>query len=113
MNAGAMGGWMLDVVESVRFATLDGNVIEASSAELEVGYRHCRELKTAIALDAVLKSTAIGQSETALREAIDVYQSKRKEQAPNPPFFYFHEALDKHADAHDARARRSRRRRPL
>ncbi|MBT3481479.1 MAG: UDP-N-acetylmuramate dehydrogenase [Opitutales bacterium] len=85
MNAGAMGGWMFDVVESVRFATLDGNVIEASSAELEVGYRHCRELKTAIALDAVLKSTAIGQSETALREAIDVYQSKRKESQPREP----------------------------
>ena len=85
MNAGAMGGWMFDVVESVRFATLEGDVIEANTTDLEVGYRHCLELKTAIALDAVLKSTAVGQSEAALREAIDVYQSKRKESQPREP----------------------------
>lgn len=85
MNAGAMGGWMFDVVESVRFATLDGRVIEAKASELEVGYRHCRELETAIALDAVLRSTAIGRSEAALRETIDVYQSKRKETQPREP----------------------------
>ena len=85
MNAGAMGGWMFDVVESVRFATLEGDVIEAKTTDLEVGYRHCLELKTAIALDAVLKSTAVGQSEVALRAAIDVYQSKRKESQPREP----------------------------
>lgn len=85
MNAGAMGGWMFDVVESVRFLTMDGVVIEAKPDELEVGYRHCRELESAIALDAVLKPTSIGASEAALRKAIDVYQSKRKESQPREP----------------------------
>ncbi len=85
MNAGAMGGWMFDVVESVRFVTLDGRLMEADATELSVGYRHCRELESAIALDAVLAAKAVGQEETELRKAIDVYQSKRKESQPREP----------------------------
>lgn len=85
MNAGAMGGWMFDVVKSIRFVTLDGLLKEADASELSVGYRHCRELEGAIALDAVLKAKAVGQKETELRKAIDVYQSKRKESQPREP----------------------------
>lgn len=85
MNAGAMGGWMFDVVKSVRFAKRDGTVVEAVSADLSIGYRHCRELEDAIALDAVLAAKAIGQAETELRKTIDVYQSKRKESQPREP----------------------------
>jgi len=85
MNAGAMGGWMFDVVESVRYLTLEGTIVEAKASELEVAYRRCSELETALALDAVLKPTSVGASEAALREAIDVYQSKRKESQPREP----------------------------
>ncbi len=85
MNAGAMGGWMFDVVKSVRFAHLDGTLVEANASELSVGYRHCRELKGAIALDAVLVASSVGQKEVELRKAIDVYQSKRKESQPREP----------------------------
>lgn len=85
MNAGAMGAWIFDVVKSVRFVTLDGTVIEAKASDLEVGYRHCRELENAIALDAVLTSTAVGRSEVALRETIGVYQSKRRKSQPREP----------------------------
>ncbi len=85
MNAGAMGGWMFDVVKSVRFVTLDGIIREANADELNVGYRHCRELEGAIALDAVLSANSVGQEEAELRKAIDVYQSKRKESQPREP----------------------------
>ena len=85
MNAGAMGGWMFDVVKSVRFVNLDGTLVEANVKELSVGYRHCQELEGAIALDAVLVASAVGQKEVELRKAIDVYQSKRKESQPREP----------------------------
>ncbi len=85
MNAGAMGGWMFDIVKSVRYVTLDGDLVEASASELSVGYRHCRELESAIAIDAVLTPKAVGRDEAELRRAIDVYQSKRKESQPREP----------------------------
>ncbi len=85
MNAGAMGGWMFDVVKSVRYLTMDGVLVEANADELSVGYRHCEELKTAVALDVVLASKAVGRDEADLRRQIDVYQSKRKESQPREP----------------------------
>ena len=85
MNAGAMGGWIFDLVSSVRFAKLDGSIVEANAEELTVGYRHCRELENAIAIDVVMDSKATGRSEMDLRRAIDVYQSKRKESQPREP----------------------------
>ena len=85
MNAGAMGGWIFDLVSSVRFAKLDGSIVEAKAEDLTVGYRHCRELENSIAIDVVMQSKASGQKETDLRRAIDVYQSKRKESQPREP----------------------------
>ena len=85
MNAGAMGGWIFDLVSSVRFAKLDGSVVEANAEDLTVGYRHCRELEGSIAIDVVMRSKASGQNELDLRRAIDVYQSKRKESQPREP----------------------------
>ena len=54
MNAGAMGGEMFRVVESVRLMDLTGQVRERAASELEVAYRNCPTLKTHIALGAVL-----------------------------------------------------------
>jgi len=85
MNAGAMGGWMFDVVKRVRFVTLEGELVDSKSEDLTVGYRHCLELEGAIALDAVLSAKAVGREEAELRKAIDVYQSKRKESQPREP----------------------------
>lgn len=85
MNAGAMGGWIFDLVSRVRFAKLDGSIVEASAEELTVGYRHCRELEESIAIDVVMESKASGRDELELRRAIDVYQSKRKESQPREP----------------------------
>ena len=50
MNAGAMGGAMFDVVESVRLMDFAGNVHERAAVELAAAYRSCPMLKTHIAL---------------------------------------------------------------
>ena len=40
MNAGAYGGEMKDVLVSVRYLTAEGEVVQASAAELDLSYRH-------------------------------------------------------------------------
>ena len=50
MNAGAMGGAMFDVVESIRFMDAAGNVGEKTVSELSAQYRSCSFLKNHIAL---------------------------------------------------------------
>ncbi|MBD5780724.1 UDP-N-acetylmuramate dehydrogenase [Pelagicoccus sp. NFK12] len=85
MNAGAMGGWVFDVVESVRYVTLAGQILEAQKGDLEFGYRFCRELETAIAIDAVFVSKRCGGVQSEIRRTIDTYQNKRKESQPREP----------------------------
>ena len=60
MNAGAMGGWIFDLVSSGA-AKLDGSIVEAKAEDLTVGYRHCLELENSIAIDVVMQSKAFGQ----------------------------------------------------
>ena len=84
MNAGAMGGWMFDVVEAVQLMTLEGEFKTLAKAEMHVDYRHCAELHHAIALGAVLRPAA--QSESAkISRQIDVYRRKRHESQPREP----------------------------
>ena len=40
MNAGAYGGEMKDVLQSVRYLTQDGDIMEAEAAALDLSYRH-------------------------------------------------------------------------
>jgi len=70
MNAGAMGGELFDVVETVRFMDLAGEVIEMPADSIEVVYRDCPLLNNKIALGAVLK----GEPDTA--EAIAARMSE-------------------------------------
>lgn len=56
MNAGAMGGAIFDVVESVRVMDYEGRVREAAPAELQVTYRNCAGLRRHVALGAVLRA---------------------------------------------------------
>ena len=84
MNAGAMGGWMFDVVEEVRLMTMQGGIRTMRKAEMHVDYRHCAELHEAIALGAWLRPAASGES-TDIRRQIDVYQKKRVESQPREP----------------------------
>jgi UDP-N-acetylenolpyruvoylglucosamine reductase len=84
MNAGAMGGWMFDVVEEVQLMGFDGAVRTVPRAALHATYRHCAELDEAIALGALLRPVASGES-TDIRRQVDVYQKKRVESQPREP----------------------------
>lgn len=54
MNAGAMGGEIFNVVESVRLMDFSGKAREMSPTEMSIAYRSCATLKTHIAIAAVL-----------------------------------------------------------
>ena len=84
MNAGAMGGWMFDVVEEVQLMTLAGEVRVMKKAAMHVDYRHCAELEDAIALGAWLRPAASAEAND-IRRQIDVYQKKRVESQPREP----------------------------
>jgi len=83
MNAGAMGGAMFEVVESVRLMSFDGNVREQAARELTPAYRSCPALKTHIALAAVL----CGQpgSREAIEQRMNEYRRKRWKSQPAAP----------------------------
>lgn len=84
MNAGAMGGWMFDVVEAVEILTTAGERVVMSREDLHVGYRHCAELREAIAIGAVLRVMTVTDA-TEISRQIDVYRSKRQESQPREP----------------------------
>ena len=84
MNAGAMGGWMFDVVEAVQVMTRPGEVQLLAKAALHADYRHCAELQDAIALGALLRPAARAEAEAISRQ-IDVYRRKRQETQPREP----------------------------
>ncbi len=83
MNAGAMGSWMFDVVERIRFMDYTGEVHERSAAEVTVEYRGCPLFKNHIALGAVIRGQRA--SVEAIRERMDVFSNKRWESQPNQP----------------------------
>ncbi len=84
MNAGAMGGWMFDLVEEVHLMSLAGELRIMPKAAMHVGYRHCAELHDAIALGASLRPAATAEA-TDIRRQMDVYQKKRVESQPREP----------------------------
>jgi UDP-N-acetylmuramate--L-alanine ligase/UDP-N-acetylenolpyruvoylglucosamine reductase len=84
MNAGAMGGWMFDVVEEVEVMARDGEVTTLRREAMHVDYRHCAELQTAIALTAVLRPAAASEA-TEIGRQIDVYRDKRQKSQPREP----------------------------
>jgi UDP-N-acetylenolpyruvoylglucosamine reductase len=56
MNAGAMGSSLFDIVERVRIMDMQGNILEKEPGELRVEYRVCKELRSHVAISAVLKA---------------------------------------------------------
>jgi UDP-N-acetylenolpyruvoylglucosamine reductase len=84
MNAGAMGGWIFDVVEEVQLMTLAGDIRVVKKADLHVAYRHCEELHDAIALGALLTHATAALSDAIMRQ-IDVYRDKRQTSQPREP----------------------------
>lgn len=83
MNAGAMGSWLFDVIERVRFMDRDGQVGELPAAEVPVQYRAVPLFRTHIALGAVLKGQAA--SPEAVEARMSQYSQKRWESQPAKP----------------------------
>jgi UDP-N-acetylenolpyruvoylglucosamine reductase len=84
MNAGAMGGWMFDVVDEVQVMSLEGEAKTLAKAAMHVDYRHCAELHHAIALGALLRPASQADADAIARQ-IDVYRRKRHETQPREP----------------------------
>jgi len=84
MNAGAMGGWIFDVVDEVQLMTAAGEVKTLRRSEMHVDYRHCAELHHAIALGALLRPAAQAEID-AINRQVDVYRRKRHESQPREP----------------------------
>ena len=80
MNAGAMGSWLFDMVESIRFMDYSGRVHERQASEVNVEYRGCPLFKTHIALSAVLKGTPATKETVAAR--MEQFSAKRWESQP-------------------------------
>jgi len=83
MNAGAMGSWMFDVVESIRFMDFDGHVHECGAAEARAEYRSCPLLKTHIALGAVLKGHPAASE--VIEQRTNEFNQKRWASQPAAP----------------------------
>ncbi|HAV65287.1 MAG TPA: UDP-N-acetylmuramate--alanine ligase, partial [Verrucomicrobiales bacterium] len=83
MNAGAMGSWLFDAIETIRFMDFHGNICERAASEVHVEYRGCPLFRNHIALGAVLRGTAA--SGEAVRERMDAYSRKRWESQPRQP----------------------------
>ncbi|HEY5079988.1 MAG TPA: UDP-N-acetylmuramate dehydrogenase [Opitutaceae bacterium] len=84
MNAGAMGGWIFDVVDEVRLMSMDGVVATLPRSAMKVDYRFCAELREAIALGAVLRPQSRVDTNSVGRQ-IDAYRRKRHESQPREP----------------------------
>ena len=83
MNAGAMGGALFDVVESVRTMSPDGVLREWTPAELKPAYRHCDLLRSHIALSAVLICRPGRREE--IDERMSSFNQKRWKSQPAAP----------------------------
>lgn len=83
MNAGAMGSWMFEAVESIRFMDYSGKVHERKASEVYVEYRGCPLFKDHIALGAVLKGQAA--SPEVIAERMNRFSAKRWESQPAAP----------------------------
>lgn len=83
MNAGAMGGAMFDVVQSVRVIDLRGCTSERKPGELDVKYRGCASFKSLIALSAVLEGRAGVREE--IERKMNEFSRKRWSSQPAAP----------------------------
>lgn len=84
MNAGAMGGWLFDVVETVECLNYKGDIQVISKESLTLGYRYCEQLKNSIALGATLKSPGLVEA-ISIREKIQTFTRQRKASQPKEP----------------------------
>lgn len=75
MNAGAMQGWTMEVVESVRSIDMLGNIHTTKAEDLEVCYRSVPHFAEHIALGATFRGETV--DEAAIAERLKQYSEKR------------------------------------
>lgn len=81
MNAGAYGGEMAQVIESVTVLDENGNILNLKNDELNFGYRHSIVLeKKMIVLGGVLKLKLGDKS--AIKEKMDDFSARRRDKQP-------------------------------
>jgi UDP-N-acetylmuramate dehydrogenase len=81
MNAGAYGGEIKDICESVDIMRLDGSIVTLPAAEMDFSYRHSRlEREPGIVVSAVFRLTP--KPETAIRELMQDLAKRRKASQP-------------------------------
>ncbi len=84
MNAGAMGGWIFDLVEEVRVMSPQGQARTLRRDQMGAGYRDCAELREGLALGALLRPR--GRAETAeINRQIEQFRRKRHDSQPREP----------------------------
>ena len=81
MNAGAYGGEMKDVLQSVKVLTEEGELLSLAAAELELGYRHsCVPERKYIVVEATMELSAKPEEES--RACMAELRAKRAEKQP-------------------------------
>jgi UDP-N-acetylenolpyruvoylglucosamine reductase len=83
MNAGAMGGAIFDIVQSVRLMDFNGIACELPPGRMTVEYRGCDTLKSHIALEAVLMGRP--DAREAIEQRMNVFSQKRWSSQPAAP----------------------------
>ena len=63
MNAGAMGGWMFDIVESIEWVTAKGEFRQDAKEAFHVSYRKCEELLSGFAVSAIVRAPEVSTQE--------------------------------------------------
>ena len=84
MNAGAMGGWIFDRVESVEWLGPDGRVRAAGRAAFEAGYRDCPQLHGSVVLSAVLRADHADEP-ADIRSRMETLAAQRRGTQPRDP----------------------------
>lgn len=84
MNAGAMGGWIFDVVESVEWLSPRGIVRAAHRDCFDALYRDCPQLHGAVILSAVLR-TGPSAEPAEIRQRMDGLAQRRRATQPREP----------------------------
>jgi len=84
MNAGAMGGWIFDRVESVEWLGPDGRVRAAGRAAFDAAYRDCPQLHGSIVLSAVLVAERADEP-ASIRARMDEMGARRRASQPRDP----------------------------
>lgn len=85
MNAGAYGGEMCNVVESVRYINSDGEILTAGKPELDFGYRHSMFCGTDNIIVSAQMKLNEGNSEEIKAKMSDFAQRRSEKQPLSMP----------------------------